>query len=122
MFHGPGFSRILHREVSRIDECVLFGHPVKDPERFGVGTMDEQGRLLSPREKPVESTLNLAITGLYLYDIDVVDIAKNIQPSRRGGPRPSLLTGQRQDFRRAGLQAQRALPGRSRGKGSWCAE
>ncbi|MEU8877885.1 glucose-1-phosphate thymidylyltransferase RfbA [Streptomyces javensis] len=84
IFHGPGFSRILHREVSRIDGCVLFGYPVKDPERYGVGTVDEKGRLLSLREKPVGSASNLAITGLYLYDNDVVDIAKNVRPSARG--------------------------------------
>ncbi|GAA0900312.1 MULTISPECIES: glucose-1-phosphate thymidylyltransferase RfbA [Streptomyces violaceusniger group] len=84
IFHGPGFSRMLHREAGNIDGCVLFGYPVKDPERYGVGTMDERGRLIHLEEKPAEPTSNLAITGLYLYDNDVVDIAKNIRPSERG--------------------------------------
>lgn len=84
IFHGPGFSRILHREAGSIDGCVLFGYPVKDPERYGVGTMDERGHFDPLEEKPTEPTSNLAITGLYLYDNDVVDIAKNIRPSERG--------------------------------------
>ncbi|EXU65395.1 glucose-1-phosphate thymidylyltransferase [Streptomyces sp. PRh5] len=84
IFHGPGFSRMLHREAGSIDGCVLFGYPVKDPERYGVGTMDERGRLIHLEEKPAKPTSNLAITGLYLYDNDVVDIAKNIRPSERG--------------------------------------
>ncbi len=84
IFHGPGFSKMLHDEASHVDGCVLFGYGVKDPERYGVGEMDERGRLISLEEKPAAPKSNLAITGLYLYDNDVVDIAKNVRPSARG--------------------------------------
>ncbi|PNG91111.1 Glucose-1-phosphate thymidylyltransferase [Streptomyces malaysiensis] len=84
IFHGPGFSKMLHHEASHVDGCVLFGYGVKDPERYGVGEMDEHGRLISLEEKPAAPKSNLAITGLYLYDNDVVDIAKNVRPSARG--------------------------------------
>ncbi|CAM5381663.1 UTP--glucose-1-phosphate uridylyltransferase [Streptomyces antimycoticus] len=52
IFHGPGFSKMLHNEASHVDGCVLFGYGVEDPERYGVGEMDEQGRLISLEEKP----------------------------------------------------------------------
>ncbi|NKI45254.1 glucose-1-phosphate thymidylyltransferase RfbA [Streptomyces physcomitrii] len=84
IFHGPGFSKMLHAEASRVDGCVLFGYPVKDPERYGVGEMDADGRLVSLEEKPSVPKSNLAITGLYLYDNEVIDIAKNVRPSARG--------------------------------------
>ncbi|MEU6737199.1 glucose-1-phosphate thymidylyltransferase RfbA [Streptomyces physcomitrii] len=84
IFHGPGFSKMLHAEASRVDGCVLFGYPVKDPERYGVGEMDADGRLVSLEEKPSAPKSNLAITGLYLYDNEVIDIAKNVRPSARG--------------------------------------
>ncbi|WP_263172747.1 glucose-1-phosphate thymidylyltransferase RfbA [Streptomyces sp. SCSIO ZS0520] len=84
IFHGPGFSKMLHDEASRVDGCVLFGYPVKDPERYGVGEMDADGRLVSLEEKPSAPKSNLAITGLYLYDNEVIDIAKNVRPSARG--------------------------------------
>ncbi|AJE87705.1 glucose-1-phosphate thymidylyltransferase [Streptomyces albus] len=84
IFHGPGFSKMLHDEASQVDGCVLFGYPVKDPERYGVGEMDADGRLVSLEEKPSAPKSNLAITGLYLYDNEVIDIAKNVRPSARG--------------------------------------
>jgi glucose-1-phosphate thymidylyltransferase len=84
IFHGPGFSPLLRRATRAIDGCVLFGYQVKDPERYGVGEVDATGKLISIEEKPVRPRSNRAITGLYLYDNDVVDIAKNIQPSARG--------------------------------------
>lgn len=84
IFHGPSFSPLLRRNAQQIDGCVLFGYAVKDPERYGVGEVDADGRLVALAEKPVRPRSNLAVTGLYLYDNDVVDIAKNIQPSARG--------------------------------------
>jgi glucose-1-phosphate thymidylyltransferase len=84
IFHGNGFYDLLTRHVQDIDGCVLFGYPVTDPERYGVGEVDGHGRLLSLEEKPEKPKSNLAITGLYLYDNDVVEIARTIRPSDRG--------------------------------------
>ncbi|WP_199431077.1 glucose-1-phosphate thymidylyltransferase RfbA [Qaidamihabitans albus] len=84
IFYGQGFSSMLHDEVSTLDGCALFGYPVKDPQRYGVGEIDRDGRLLSIEEKPAEPRSNKAITGLYFYDNEVVDIARGLHPSRRG--------------------------------------
>ncbi|WP_406864154.1 glucose-1-phosphate thymidylyltransferase RfbA [Streptomyces sp. HUAS MG47] len=84
IFHGPGFSEVLQRCVRDVDGCVLFGYPVRDPERYGVGEIDSAGNLLSLEEKPAEPRSNLAITGLYFYSNDVVEIAKSLAPSERG--------------------------------------
>ena len=88
IFHGPGFSGLLHRSIAGIhggdDGCVLFGYPVRDPQRYGVGEADEQGRLVSIEEKPERPRSDRAITGLYLYDNQVVDIAQGLTPSARG--------------------------------------
>jgi glucose-1-phosphate thymidylyltransferase len=88
IFHGPGFSGLLHDSVAAIakgdDGAVLFGYPVKDPERYGVGEADEHGRLVSIEEKPQHPRSDRAITGLYLYDNEVVEIASSLRPSARG--------------------------------------
>jgi glucose-1-phosphate thymidylyltransferase len=84
IFHGPGFSDVLADAVTDLDGCVLFSYPVSDPERYGVGEVDAEGRLLSIEEKPERPRSNQAITGLYFCDNGVVDIAKNLTPSRRG--------------------------------------
>jgi glucose-1-phosphate thymidylyltransferase len=88
IFHGPGFSGLLKRSVAAVEDgtdgCVLFGYRVKDPERYGVGEADADGRLVSIEEKPAAPRSNRAITGLYLYDNQVVDIAKGLTPSARG--------------------------------------
>ncbi|MER5964966.1 glucose-1-phosphate thymidylyltransferase RfbA [Streptomyces sp. NPDC002057] len=84
IFHGPGFSAILQEKARTVDGCVLFGYPVRDPERYGVGEVDAAGRLVSLEEKPAHPRSDLAITGLYFYDNGVVDIAKNLTPSARG--------------------------------------
>ncbi|MEU8751199.1 glucose-1-phosphate thymidylyltransferase RfbA [Streptomyces chartreusis] len=84
IFHGPGFSGILQDAVVGVDGCVLFGYPVRDPERYGVGELDAAGNLVALEEKPARPRSNLAVTGLYFYDNDVVDIAKNLRPSARG--------------------------------------
>jgi glucose-1-phosphate thymidylyltransferase len=84
IFHGNGFGRLLQQSVSELDGCVLFGYPVRDPERYGVGELDAAGNLVALEEKPVRPRSNLAITGLYLYDNAVVDIARELEPSERG--------------------------------------
>ena len=84
IFHGPDLGVRLREAVRTLDGCVLFGYPVSDPERYGVGEVDAAGRLLSLEEKPSRPRSDLAITGLYFYDNDVVDIAKNLRPSERG--------------------------------------
>jgi glucose-1-phosphate thymidylyltransferase len=84
IFHGPGFPDQLRRSISELDGCVLFGYPVSDPGRYGVGESDDSGRLISIEEKPTQPRSNRAITGLYLYDNDVLEIAKQIKPSARG--------------------------------------
>jgi len=84
IFHGTGLSDILARAVRGLDGCVLFGYPVSDPERYGVGEIDDEGRLVSIEEKPERPRTNRAITGLYFFDNRVVDVAKNLVPSRRG--------------------------------------
>ncbi|WP_020668504.1 glucose-1-phosphate thymidylyltransferase RfbA [Amycolatopsis nigrescens] len=84
IFYGQGFSSRMQAEVSTLDGCALFGYPVKDAQRYGVGEVDEHGKLLSIEEKPAEPKSNKAITGLYFYDNQVVEIAAALQPSARG--------------------------------------
>jgi glucose-1-phosphate thymidylyltransferase len=84
IFHGPRFSLLLDDALRRLDGAALFGYRVRDPHRYGIGEIDEEGRLLSLEEKPRHPRSNLAVTGLYLYDNDVVEIAKNLTPSARG--------------------------------------
>lgn len=84
IFYGQGFSAILQNEVANLSGCTLFGYQVTDPERYGVGEADENGVLLSIEEKPDKPRSNRAITGLYMYDNRVLDIAAGIQPSPRG--------------------------------------
>ncbi|HEX7660583.1 MAG TPA: glucose-1-phosphate thymidylyltransferase RfbA [Pseudonocardiaceae bacterium] len=84
IFYGHGFATTLQREVAALSGCVLFGYPVKDPQRYGVGEVDPDGRLVSIVEKPTRPRSNRAITGLYLYDNEVIDIARSLAPSARG--------------------------------------
>ena len=84
IFYGQGFASMLQKQAAGIDGCVLFGYPVRDPERYGVGEVDNAGKLISLEEKPAQPRSNKAITGLYFYDNDVVEIAKNLKPSPRG--------------------------------------
>ncbi|MDV6011643.1 glucose-1-phosphate thymidylyltransferase RfbA [Haloechinothrix sp. LS1_15] len=84
IFHGHGFSSLLLDSARDLDGCVLFGYPVPDPERYGVGVTDDSGRLIALDEKPSRPRSNRAITGLYFYDNDVVDIARHLRPSARG--------------------------------------
>jgi glucose-1-phosphate thymidylyltransferase len=84
IFYGPGFSSRLRQCVTSLDGCVLFGYPVKDPQRYGVGEVDAAGKLVSIEEKPAIPRSNKAITGLYFYDNDVVKVARSLTPSARG--------------------------------------
>ncbi|MFP5023349.1 glucose-1-phosphate thymidylyltransferase RfbA [Pseudonocardia phyllosphaerae] len=88
IFHGAGFGDLLRRRAAQVTSgeagCVLFGYPVRDPQRYGVGEADHDGRLLSIEEKPERPRSDRAITGLYLYDDQVVDIAAAIRPGPRG--------------------------------------
>jgi len=74
----------LRRAADDISGCVLFGYPVRDPERYGVGETGVDGRLISIEEKPASPKSNIAITGLYFYDNAVVDYAAGLSPSPRG--------------------------------------
>jgi glucose-1-phosphate thymidylyltransferase len=84
IFYGQGFAKMLQHHASALDGCVLFGYPVKDPQRYGVGETDASGRLISLEEKPMNPRSNKAITGLYFYDNEVVSIARTLKPSARG--------------------------------------
>ncbi|WP_158890409.1 glucose-1-phosphate thymidylyltransferase RfbA [Amycolatopsis anabasis] len=84
IFHGTGFGNLLRRGRSELDGCTLFGYPVSDPERYGIGELNDQGQLVSIEEKPLRPRSNNAITGLYFYDSDVVEMARDLEPSARG--------------------------------------
>ena len=84
IFYRPHFSSNLDRAVSNQEGATIFGYHVSDPERFGVVDFDSNGKVLSIEEKPVVPKSNYAVTGLYFYDNDVVEIAKSITPSLRG--------------------------------------
>jgi len=83
IFYGSGFSKLLQSSV-HTDGAVVFAYPVSDPERYGVVEFDEQNNAVSIEEKPTKPKSNYAVPGLYFYNNDVVEIAKNIQPSARG--------------------------------------
>ena len=84
IYYGPGMSKMLARAAAKPKGATVFGYQVKDPERFGVVEFDKDMRAISVEEKPEHPKSNYAITGLYFYDNDVVDIAKSIEPSPRG--------------------------------------
>lgn len=87
IFYGPGFSGTLKNVVKRTKEqggATVFGYQVKDPERFGVVSFDENGKAQTIEEKPSAPKSNYAVTGLYFYDNKVVELAKNLKPSARG--------------------------------------
>jgi glucose-1-phosphate thymidylyltransferase len=84
IFYGQGFQQMLARAAARPVGATVFAYPVKDPERYGVVAFDANGRAVSIEEKPREPKSNLAVTGLYFYDNEVLDIAANLKPSPRG--------------------------------------
>jgi len=83
LFYGHGFGNSL-KECTDPDGGIVFAYPVSDPQRYGVVDFDENMRAISIEEKPAEPKSNYAVVGLYFYDNDVVEIAKNIEPSDRG--------------------------------------
>jgi glucose-1-phosphate thymidylyltransferase len=84
IFYGQGFTSILKAAVDRNHGATIFGYNVKDPKHFGVVEFDNNMNVLSLEEKPENPKSNYAVTGLYFYDNDVVDIASTIEPSSRG--------------------------------------
>lgn len=87
IFYGQSFSQVLRRTAERIEKekgATIFGYYVRDPREYGVVEFDEEGRALSIEEKPENPKSNYAVPGLYFYDNDVVEIAKNVKPSKRG--------------------------------------
>lgn len=87
IFHGYGLSSKLEETVRKVETehtSVVFGYNVKDPERYGVVSFDDDNKVLSIEEKPEKPKSNFAVVGLYFYTNDVIDVAKNIKPSERG--------------------------------------
>lgn len=84
IFYGPNFSSILYRAVQLESGGLIFGYPVKDPQRYGVVDFDASGNVTGIEEKPQQPKSHYAVPGLYFYDNNVIDIAKNLKPSKRG--------------------------------------
>ena len=84
IFYSQGFTSILHKAKESLDGAAIFTYKVKDPSRFGVAELNKEGNLISIEEKPKKPKSDLAVTGLYFYKSDVVDIAKEVKPSSRG--------------------------------------
>ena len=87
LFYGRGLSLMLKKAVSDVEKlggASVFGYYVEDPERYGVAEFDESGKVISIEEKPENPKSSYAVTGIYFYDNDVIEISKNIKPSSRG--------------------------------------
>lgn len=84
IYYGQGLSQRLQRAASKDTGATIFGYQVKDPERFGVVAFDETGQAISIEEKPEKPASDYAVTGLYFYDNDVIQVAKSVKPSARG--------------------------------------
>lgn len=84
IFYGQSFSKVLREVAAREKGATIFGYYVRDPREYGVVEFDENGKVISIEEKPEHPKSNYAVPGLYFYDNDVVEIAKNVKPSARG--------------------------------------
>jgi glucose-1-phosphate thymidylyltransferase len=84
IFYGQGFGEMLARAAARVDGATVFGYYVRDPERYGVVEFDRDGTVLSIEEKPERPRSRYAVTGLYFYDNQILDIAAGLEPSGRG--------------------------------------
>ena len=84
IFHGDGLSEQLQRVAAKAEGATIFGYHVKDPERYGVAEFDAGGTVVGLQEKPTEPKSSYAVVGLYFYDNDVLDIARDLKPSKRG--------------------------------------
>ena len=84
IFYGHGLSNLLQTVASQVNGATIFGYHVKDPERYGVAEFDRDGRVIEIEEKPAHPRSNYAVVGLYFYDNQVLDIAHDLKPSKRG--------------------------------------
>jgi glucose-1-phosphate thymidylyltransferase len=84
IFHGSGLPDLMNRAAMRSNEATVFGYVVSNPEHYGVVELDRSGRAVSIEEKPARPKSNVAVTGLYFYDNNVLDIAASLKPSSRG--------------------------------------
>ena len=105
IFHGAGFSEALRRAASQTNGATVFGYQVRDPERYGVVEFDDDGRAIGLEEKPEHPKSSFAVTGLYFYDNQVMDIARCLKPSARG--ELEITDVNREYLRRGQLRVER---------------
>ncbi len=84
IYYGAGLSPLVQKAANRTHGATVFGYQVHDPERFGIVEFDKHNKAISIEEKPKKPKSNFAVTGLYFYDNDVIEVAKKVQPSQRG--------------------------------------